>query len=159
MRHSQQLVSLLSAVCLIAAAAPAASAAPAGDACALLTPAEVGAALGVAVGAGSHVTPTFKRTCTWNATASGGGTVTLMLQDVGGFDGGKRLARMGGKNTSLTPVSGVGDDAYYLAIGSLVGIMVKKGNVAFKIAVYSRLPLDSLEAKEKALAQKAAARL
>ena len=35
------------------------------DACTVLTPAQVGAAVGVPVAAGTHVTPTFVKTCTW----------------------------------------------------------------------------------------------
>ena len=124
-----------------------------GDACALLTPAQVSTALGAPVGAGSYVTPTFRKTCTWNATASGGGYVTLMLQDVSGFEGGKQLGRMALRNMSVTSISGVGDDAYYLAVGDQVGLIVKKGNAAFKVAVYAHIPVESKEAKEKALAQ------
>ncbi len=128
-------------------------AAPTGDACTLLTRAQVGAALGVSVGAGSYVTPTYKQTCTWTATTSGGGYVTLLLQSVSGFEGGKRLALVGAKNMSLTSISGVGDDAYYLAVGDQVGLLVKKGNAAFKVAVYAHIALESKEAKEKTLAQ------
>ena len=160
MRRMNAVASVLFKVAMIAAATvPAANAAPAGDACALLTPAEVGAALGVPVGAGAYVTPTFKRTCTWTATWSGGGIVTLLLQDVSGFDGGKRLARMGGKDTSLTPVSGLGDDAYLLALGTQVGLTIKKGRVAFKVALYAEMPVARKEATEKAIARQVAARL
>jgi hypothetical protein len=154
MRFSNRLASLLIATSVSGATMiPAAVAAPTGDACSLLTPAQVGAALGVAVGAGSYVTPSYKKTCTWTSTTSGGGYVTLLLQSVGGFDGGKRLAQVGAKNTSLTSISGVGDDAYYLAVGDQVGLLVKKGNAAFKVAVYAHIALESKEAKEKTLAQ------
>ncbi len=134
-------------------------AAPAEDACALLTSAQVGAALGVSVGVGSHVAPTFKKTCTWNATASDGGFVTLMLQDPGGFEGGKQLGQMASKTVSLTSISGVGDDAYYLAVGEQVGLVVKKGNAVFKVAVYAHMPLKDKEAKERSLAQQVLVRL
>jgi hypothetical protein len=153
MRISNRFAALLFAAFVAGSAAiPAAGAAPAGDACALLTPAQVGAALGAPVGAGSYVTPTFKKTCTWTATASAGGYVTLLLQDLSGFEGGKRLAQMGAKNVSLTSISGVGDDAYYLAVGDQVGLIVKKGNAAFKVAVYAHIAVEDKEAKEKALA-------
>src|ERR1700730_16046225 len=160
MRSVNPFASLLFAVSINGAAVvPAATAAPTGDACALLTPAQVGAALGASVGAGSYVTPTFKKTCTWNATTSGGGYVTLMLQDVGGFEGGKQLGQMASKNLSLTSISGVGDDAYYLAVGDQVGLIVKKGNSAFKVAVYAHIPVESKKAKEKTLAQQVVAGL
>jgi hypothetical protein len=136
-----------------AAWVPAANAALPGDACALLTSAQIGAALGVPVAAGAYVTPTFKKTCTWNATTAAGGYVTLMLQDVGGFEGGKKLGQMASTNISITSISGVGDDAYYLAVGDQVGLIVKKGNSAFKVAVYAHMPIESKQAKEKTLAQ------
>jgi hypothetical protein len=154
MRSFKQSASLLVVVSITGTALVAvASAAPPGDACALLTPAQVGAALGASVGAGSYVTPTFKRTCTWNSTTSGGGFVTLMLQDVSGFEGGKQLGQIPSKTLSVTSISGVGDDAYYLAVGDQVGLIVKKGNVAFKVAVYAHEPVESKEAKEKILAK------
>jgi hypothetical protein len=160
MRPLKQFASLLVAVSITGATlVAAASAAPAGDACALLTPAQVGAALGVSVGAGSYITPTLKKTCTWKSTTSDGGYVTLMLEDVGGFEGGKQLGQTASKNLSVTSISGVGDDAYYLAVGEQVGLIVKKGNVAFKVAVYAHVPVESKEAKEKTLAQQVVAGL
>jgi len=58
-------------------------------------------------------------------------------------------------NTSIvvTSVTGLGDDAYYLAVGSNVGLIVKKGNIAFKVAVYASSPLDKKQALQKTLAQ------
>jgi len=160
MRSLEQLASLLVVVSITGPVLVAvAGAAPAEDACALLTPAQVGAALGAPVSAGSYVTPTLKKTCTWKSTTSDGGFVTLMLQDVGRFEGGKQLGQTPSKTLSITSISGVGDDAYYLAVGDQVGLIVKKGNVAFKVAVYAHEPVESKEAKEKTLAQQAVARL
>ncbi|MGC1386837.1 MAG: hypothetical protein WA807_02395 [Steroidobacteraceae bacterium] len=160
MRSSKHFASLLIAVSIIGAAlVAAASATPAGDACALLTAAQAGAALGAPVGAGSYITPTSKKTCTWNSTASDGGYVTLLLQDVAGFEGGKQLGQSASKDLSVTSISGVGDDAYYLALGGQVDLIVKKGNVAFKVAVYTHMTVESKEAKEKTLAQQVPAGL
>jgi hypothetical protein len=143
MRSLKHFASLLFAGSISGAAmVPAATAARTGDACALLTPAQVGAALGVSVGAGTYVIPTFKKTCTWNATTTGSGYVTLMLQEVGGFEG-KQLGQMASKNMSLMSISGVGDDAYYLAVGDQIGLIVKKGSSAFKVAVYAHIPVES----------------
>jgi len=127
------------------------------DACAILTSAQVGAAVGVAVGEGTYVTPTFKKTCTWTVSDSASGirAITLNLQDVDRFAGGK-----GGANAiAMTPVTGIGDDAYYLGAGSTEGLFVKKGQHAFKIAVYSTQPLEKKRAMEKALAQQVLAKL
>ncbi|MGH8739074.1 MAG: hypothetical protein ACREU5_09575 [Burkholderiales bacterium] len=77
---------------LCAAAMPAAAQAGT-DACTVLTPAQVGAAIGVPVAAGTHVTPSFVRTCTWNASGSSKvAFVTLYLQTTAAYDGGKRMA-------------------------------------------------------------------
>lgn len=149
MPSGTRLGAMLAAVVIVATAAPPATAASA-DACSLLTPAQVGTALGASVGAGTYVTPTFKKTCTWTVTG-GHEYVTLMLEDVNSFDSGKvPLAA----SIIVTPASGVGDDAYYLAVGPNVGLIVKKGNVSFKVAVYaSDTTLDKKKALEKALAQ------
>jgi hypothetical protein len=103
--------------------------------------------------------PTFRNGCaaSWNATTSGGGYVTLALQTVAGFEGGKQLGQTA--SISLTSISGVGDDAYYLAVGDQVGLIVKKGNAAFKVAVYAHIPVESKKAKEKTLAQQVVAGL
>jgi hypothetical protein len=137
-----------------AVAAPAAMAAAPDDACALLTQAQVSAARGVPVGAGTYVTPTFKRTCTWSATVSGGGTVTLFLQKGDSFQRGKQMMQMasGGKPLVVT-ISGVGDDAYYFGPDNLVALIVKKGSIAFKVAVYAHIPGEQQKAIEKTLAQ------
>jgi hypothetical protein len=143
-----------------AAVAPSAKAAPPEDACSLLTPAQIGAAIGVPVSAGTYITPTYKKTCTWKATSQVNETtpfVTLMLQDVNGYEGGKRLAAV--KTITVTPVSGIGEGAYYLALGDNAGLIVKKGGVAFKVAVYIHLPLAKKEAMEKPLAQDVLSRL
>ncbi len=138
---------------------PIARSAPADDACAILTPAQVGAAVGVAVGAGTYVTPTFKKTCTWTASdpASGINFVTLNLQSLDQFAAGKQGGPV--KSIGVNSLSGIGDDAYYLGVGTTEGLIVKKGQRAFKVAVYSTLPLEKKRALEKTLAQQVLARL
>jgi len=133
------------------------SAAAADDACAILTSAQVSTAVGVAVSDGTYVTPTFKKTCTWTVSDSASGIrfVTLNLQSADQFAGGK-----GGVNSvAMTPVGGLGDDAYYLGSGSTEGLFVKKGQRAFKLAVYSTQPLEKKRAMENALAQQVLAKL
>jgi len=149
------LGAVIAAILIVGAAiASSANAAPPDDACSLLTQTQVSAALGASVAAGSYVAPTFTRTCTWNATTTGSGYVTLMLQDVGAFESGKQLSSMAAApKMVVTPIGGVGDDAYYLALGDQVGFIVKKGNVTFKVAVYAHIPIESKQAKEKTLAQ------
>lgn len=130
------------------------------DACAVLTPAQVGAAAGVAVSAGTHVTPTYVRTCTWTAGGSSNvKAVTLYLQPAAAYDGGKQMAaRMVAGGASVTPAT-VGDDGYYFVVGNQAGLLVKKGEVSFKVTVYATLPLAQKEAMELTLAQEALAKL
>ena len=142
------------------AAARSASVAPHDDACALLTDAQVGDALSVPVGPGSYQSPKFKKTCTWNSTgdaAKNAKSVVLMLEGLDAYQAGKATRKT--KTTSVTQVSGIGDDAYYLAVGSNVGLIVKKRNVAFKVAVFCALPIDKKQALEKALAQQIVSKL
>lgn len=56
-------------------------------------------------------------------------------------------------------VNGIADDADYLTAGSNVGLIVKKGNVAFKVAVYGKLPVENKRAMEKTLAQQIVSKL
>ena len=134
------------------------------DACTLLTPAQVAAVVGGAVSDGTHVTPTFVKTCTW--TPSGKSkvvSVTLNLQTAASYDGGKRqvtmaVAAVGGKGTEIKPAS-VGDDAYYFVTGDQAGLLVKKGAVSFKVAVYAKIPLEEKEAMELKLASEVVAKL
>ena len=161
MRSATGLALLVVATFIVgAAAAPTANAAPPDDACSLLTDAQVSTALSVSVGPGSHQIPTFKKTCTWNATgdvAKGAKNVTLMLEGLDAYQAGKVTRQM--KTMSVTPASGIGDDAYYSAMGSNVGLIVKKGKVAFKIAVYGTLPIEKKRAMEKTLAQQVVSKL
>ena len=144
------LSAVIAAIFIVGAAmAPSANAAPPEDACSLLTQTQVSAALGASVGAGSYVTPTVKKTCTWTV-AGGAEYVTLMLEGLDAYQAGKVALT---KTIVVTSVSGIGDDAYYLAVGKNVGLIVKKGNVAFKIAVYGDLPIEKKQAMEKTLAQ------
>jgi hypothetical protein len=131
------------------------------DACTVLTPAQVSAVVGVSVGPGQHVTPTFVKTCTW--TAPGDTTiaaVTLYMQSAADYDGGKQMAGMmvASSGAAALKSGGVGDDSYYFVAGTQVGLLVKKGSVSFKVAVYARLPVERKEAMELALAKAALAK-
>lgn len=141
----------------VAATAPIAAAAPDTDACLLVTQARLSAVLGVPMGAGAHTTPTYVKTCTW--APSGGATktlkaVTLNLESADGYQAGKNLMeQMKPKNTTFTPASGIGDDAYYMSFGSnITNLMVKKGKVSFKLAMYGDTAPEKAMAMEKILA-------
>ena len=135
----------------ISVTTPSANAAPPDDACALLTSAQVSAGARVPVNDGAPITPTDHKVCTWNATKpvpKSTKFVTLMLQTADWFDKGK-AAHLPGTVITPEPES---VRRLYLALGENVGLMVKKGNVAFKVAVYADVPVADKQAMEKALA-------
>ena len=87
--------------------------------------------------------------------------VTLLLQPAEGFERGKQMANQmaaAGKGGAVKPAA-VGDDGYYFVAGEQVGLLVKKGSVSFKVAVYATLPVDKKEAMEMTLAKQALAKL
>jgi hypothetical protein len=53
----------------------------------------------------------------------------------------------------------VGDDAYYFVTGDQAGLLVKKGAVSFKVAVYAKISLEEKEAMELKLAKEVVAKL
>ena len=164
MRGCRLGVVWMAAGCACGAALPSIARADT-DACALLTQAEVGNAVGVPVTAGSHVTPTYVKTCTWNPASSGSPvkSVTLFLQTTAAYDSGKQqmtAARLAaGANGTSMKSAAVGDDGYYFVVGDQVGLLVKKGGLSFKVTVYATLPVDKKEAMELALAKAAVAKL
>jgi hypothetical protein len=104
------------------------------------------------VGEGKYAA-TFKKTCTWTATnpsmGKGPRIITLFLQDARAFQAGKRAPAP----SVVTPLTGFGDDAYYLAVADNVGLIVKKGTTAFKVTIYGQLPVEQKQVMEKTLAQ------
>ena len=132
------------------------------DACTLVTAAQVSAAIHVAVGEGTHVTPTFVKTCTWTPTASSSiRAVTVNLQTAAFYDGSKQTAIKtaaavpGGK---ITPAS-VGDDGYFLVEGEIAMLFFKKGSTSVKVAVYAKAGVDEIAAMELAIAKQVATKL
>lgn len=133
------------------------------DACTLLTPAQVGAAVGVSVAAGKHVTSNYVKTCTWTPPGSSNvKAVTLFLQTAAAYDGGKSMASQmvaAGKGKGAVKPASVGEDAYYFIAGDQVGLLVKKGGISFKVTVYATLPVAKKEAMELTLAKEVLAKL
>lgn len=121
------------------------------DACALLTQQEVSAALGVAVEKGQPLVPNDRKLCGW-APPGGpkidGKKATLFVTTPREHD----MGRTPVKGIEKTPVSGVGDDAYYVTTpGFGTAINVKKGSKAFQVRV-GGFPPDKEKAIEKSLA-------
>jgi hypothetical protein len=132
------------------------SAASPAVACELLTQARVGAALGVAVGAGTTIAR--PGACQW--FGKGRFATLTITQPLAGktpleqFNAGKTSKRIG---ITMEPVSGVGDDAFYVYYATTtpsapVGIVVRKGDATFEVRVYG-LPLEEGKTVGKSLAQ------
>jgi hypothetical protein len=125
-------------------------------ACELLTQARVNAALGVTVGAGTPIAR--PGSCQWIGK---GRIATLTItQPLAGktpveqFNAGKTSKRYG---ITMEPVSGVGDDAFYVYFATntptaAVGIVVRKGDSTFEIRIYG-FPPDEAKTVGKSLAQ------
>src|SRR6476661_4610368 len=108
-------------------------------ACTLLTPAQIAAATAATVGAGSPIAaPT---SCQWSGQ---GKIVTLTINQprngkspLDQFNSGKASTMPG---VSIEPVSGVGDEAYYVFYSGTTragcGLVVKKGTSVFEIRLY-----------------------
>ncbi len=132
------------------------------DGCTLTTPAEVSAAIHVTVGAGTHVTPTFVKTCTWTPTmTSSVRAVTVNLQTAAFYDGAKQMAIRTAAalpGAKIKPAS-VGEDGYYDVAGEMVTLLFKKGSSSAKVAVYAKLPVDEIAAMELTIAKQVATKL
>jgi hypothetical protein len=115
----------------------AANAGTPSDACALLTAPQVSGALGVSVGQGQPVIPNNTTICTWSEQGASAGTernVTVSLMTAKSFENGKTPMT----GIAKTPVSGVGDDAYFIEPhGMSMGLSVKKGDAYFQVRARS----------------------
>lgn len=143
-------------------------AAPPTDACSLLTQAQVTAAVGFAVDVGTHPTPKNSHACEWaesNASVFERKTITVRLVAADAYDSSRKLMEAtaaqlkddkdeqdDASQLTVTPVTGLGDDAYYAAMGAHPNLNVKKGSVAFSVEIFGEIPRDKIKAIEKTLA-------
>ena len=124
-------------------------------ACELLTQDRVSQALGIPVGAGTAIAR--PGTCQWFGKGKFATlTITLAKNNqtpVDQFNAGKASKLAG---ITVEPVSGVGDDAYYVYFAGTTragsGLVVKKGDSTFEIRVYG-FELDEGKKIGRSLAQ------
>jgi hypothetical protein len=129
----------LIAVPYAAGESPAAPPAPAstalGDACALLTPAQVGAALGVKVTAGEHPVASHAYVCGWadpRVPLAHAKKALLVLLTPYQFE----LGQMTVPGVAKSVVTGVGDEAYSVVAGSVgTALNVRHGARYFQVKV------------------------
>ncbi|MGA8875751.1 MAG: hypothetical protein WCC25_16405 [Candidatus Korobacteraceae bacterium] len=150
------LMTLLLSACHSSAQKPAA---PVSDACEVLTPAEIGAVLGVSIDPGKHIPASAKVMCGWAQTGQTGEAATkLMLHFATQPYFQKEKAASG--NVTVTPASGIGDEAFYVTSEFGTSLFVRKGDTAIDFSIRDKsLPKNDLMAKERALGLKAAERL
>lgn len=123
--------------------------APAPDPCSLLTPAQVGVALGTSVGTGNQLAPTV---CMWGKLPK---RVTITLHQPQEF---AALKAPVGNGITKVAVGGVGDEAVSGTSSLATTLSVKKGAVVFVVTV-SGFPAEQIKTLEKALALDIAAKL
>jgi hypothetical protein len=122
---------------VLASGAAAAAARPplAGDACALLTPQQVSAILGIPVGEGEHIVPDSLTSCGWmgpGGASIGSKKVVLSLMTARSFQTGKTPVK--GVTESLAP--NIGDEAYFVSMPPFgTALSVKKGASYFQLRI------------------------
>ncbi len=116
--------------------------------CSLLTPAQIGAALGASFGAAEPIGTTG---CSWSA-ASPHLIVTVSHWPPTEWNRMKTSPLYG---TTITPTSGLGDDAFYATIAQYTVLYVKKGNDVWLFKVYGVTDKSKQMSVEKTLAQDA----
>ena len=133
----------------------------AGEACTLITQTQVSEALEVPVGAGTPIAS--PSTCQW--TGKGRFATLTITQPLAGKSAVDRFNA--GKTSNLPgiikePVSGVGDEAYYVYFSNTtragLGLVVKKGSSAFEIRVYG-FDVDKAKSVTKTLCQTVAGKI
>jgi len=132
-----------------------------GEACTLITQIQVSAALEVPVGAGTPIAS--PSTCQW--IGKGWFATLTITQPLGGkgpvdrFNAGKTSTMPG---ITIEPISGVGDDAYYVYFSNTtragLGLVVRKGSSAFEIRVYG-FDIDRAKSVAKTLCQTVAGKI
>jgi hypothetical protein len=138
-------------ICFTFGSAFSSVAAPA-DPCALLTPAQAGAAIGGTVTAGKSITGNV---CQWQQEGKTGAALLKLDINVITPD---RYARMKSVTVgTITNVGGLGDDAYYSTLKTgattITTLNIKKGETAVVIRVSGgEKPVEEYQAKEKAVA-------
>ena len=141
------------AVCLLSLAAVLLAAAPlahASDTCNLLTTAEIATATGDPV----TTTSPGPSNCIWRGKASG---IYLTIRDSAGWKSGKATFIGSGH---ATPVSGIGDDAFFAPMGNQPWLYALKGSHFIIIHLnVNKFSPDQAESALKSLANSALSHL
>jgi hypothetical protein len=160
--HTKPFFALLTATLLLSACrspTPPAEA-PVTDACAVLTPTEISAVLGVPIDPGKHNIASSSIMCSWSMTGATGEAAVKLVLNFTSFASYEKEKNAKTPNITLTPASGIGDDALYITTEFGTSLFVRKGSTAIAFSIHDKtLPTDRLMAKEKVLGLKAASRI
>ncbi len=115
--------------------------------CDLLTQTQVSDAVGVSVTAGAPIATTG---CSWTSTGKSNVKVTVSMQSDRMFEGAKRGAK--------TPVSGVGDEAFFTGVQNFSSLWVRKGTKYLLVRIYG-LSVSEAQPKLKTLGTTAVSKL
>jgi hypothetical protein len=153
MKSNYSRYCIIACICASAALGSKTAAAQSAAPCSLLTSAQVTAVVGVSFGAAQPIANTG---CSWTAPHM---MVTVSLWDGSKWD--QMKTPLPGMNR--TPVSGLGDDAFYTTMGSasskqFATLSVKKGGTAYLIKVYGPTMTEQMS-MEKTLAGDVLAKL
>jgi hypothetical protein len=163
--HSKPLFALLTAAALLSACrSPTAPAAPTEtpvtDACAVLTPSEISAVIGVPIDPGKHTIASSTIMCSWFMTGGTGEAAVKLVLNFTSLASFEKEKNAKSPNITLTPTSGIGDEAFYVTTEFGTSLYVRKGSTAIAFSIHDKtLPTDRLMAKEKVLGLKAATRI
>jgi len=144
-----EFVASLAVICSVASLAVVRPARVSPDACSLLTAPQINGAMGVDMGTPKSI---GTRGCQWRQPVKSGSSgvfADVTIIDQNGYAIGKKAAG----TFTITPVSGLGDEAYYSEStnGELTSLRVRKGSAAFAVHVWGG-PMPAAEAKSKELA-------
>ena len=136
----------------------------ASDACAFLSRPQISTVIGVTVDTGRHIGP-GSALCSWGEPGDpnhdGKHVLLTIYKPVGKISAVDRFenGKMPIGGIQKTPVSGVGDDAYYIDTpGFGLGLNVKKGGAAFQVKVFG-FSAELTKVLERALAESVLAKL
>lgn len=131
---------------------------PTYDACGILTQSEIAAATGWSVDAGQHIVKGSPVMCGWFVPGVPHDTrrVSVNFSSLAAFNREKGATT----NVTIIPVSGVGDEAYYVTSNFGTTLFLRKGNNSIAVGVMDQsVAPDTVKANEKALALNALRRM
>ena len=133
---------------------------PVTDSYAVLTPAEISTVIGVPIDPGKHTIASSSIMCSWFMTGVSGEAGVRLVLNFTSLASFQKEKNAKSPNITLTPASGIGDEAFYVTTELGTSLYVRKGSTAIAFSIHDKTqPPDQLMAKEKALGLKAAMRI